>query len=307
MEPPEEFLSLPGDRVLCYAIYGDRSDSATATVFFNHGLPGCHIEALGYDEAARRHRLRIIAVDRPGLGGSTPVPDRRILDWPADLLRLADALRVERFGVLGVSGGVPYTLACLREISRARCVGGGVIAGIYPASLGLTGMMLPGRLLFGLASWSPWLVEKALDFDMGAAAREAATNPERLEKQLADSLRSRSKPDITAWESASAAQRAIIVEDLRRGLQQGSRATAWELYLDASDWGFALDELALEPGKLVMWHGAQDVNAPVSMAKKAHALIKGAELRVSQADGHLGMSIGSIEEVIETLGGIMLA
>lgn len=306
MGPEEEFLSLPGDRVLCYAIYGDRSATATATIFFNHGLPGCHIEALGYDAAAIRAGLRIIAVDRPGMGGSTPVPDRRILDWPADLLRLADALHVERFGVLGVSGGVPYTLACLREIPRARCVGGGVIAGIYPFHLGLAGMMLQARVLLSLGAWSPWLVEKALDLDMGAAARDAATHPERLEKQLGDSLQTRPEPDRAAWEAASPEMRAILVEDLRRGLLQGCRAAAWEIHLAATDWGFELDELAVEPGKFVMWHGAHDVNAPVAMANKAHALIKGAEMRVSEADGHLSMSLGSLEEVVETLSGMLL-
>jgi pimeloyl-ACP methyl ester carboxylesterase len=263
---------LPGGQVLGYAIYGDRS--ATTTIFFNHGLPGCYIEALGYDTAACRYKLRIIAVNRPGFGGSTPVPDRRLLDWPADLLRLADELQVERFGVLGVSGGVPYTLACLREIPRIRCIGGGVVAGLYPVSLGLAGMMLQGQLLLAWRSGYPGWWRRLSTLIWEAAAR---THPEKLEKQLTDSLQFKPEPDCAVW----------------------------EIYLAASECGFTLDELAVYLGRLVTWHGAQDVNAPVAMAKKAHVLIKGSEMRVSEVDGHLSMSLGSFEEVVETMSRIL--
>ncbi|KAI1329157.1 alpha/beta-hydrolase [Xylariaceae sp. FL0255] len=305
--PEEESLILPNsNRVLNYAIYGD-PEAVTATVFFNHGLPGSHIEAWGYSAAARRLGLRIIAVDRPGFGGSAPVePDRRrMLDWPADILALADALDVQRFAVLGVSGGSPYTLACLHMISRTRCVGAGIVAGLYPAHLGREGMMLSNRLLMCIAAWSPWLVEKALDFDLRAAIAAGTAGPEKLEALLASKLKARSAPDYHAWQSVSDETRAIVVEDLRRGLVQGSRASAWELHLGAIDWGFKLEDIEIESGRVVMWHGVHDVNIPIGMAREAHSLIRGADLRISETAGHLSMSFDSINDVVETLGRII--
>ena len=56
--------------------------------------------------------VRAITLDRPGIGGSDPQADHRVADWPADVTALADALGIDRFGVIGYSAGVPYALAC---------------------------------------------------------------------------------------------------------------------------------------------------------------------------------------------------
>jgi pimeloyl-ACP methyl ester carboxylesterase len=50
-----------------------------------------------------------IAPDRPGLGLSDLKRGRKILDWPADVIELADALQIARFAVVGISGGGPYS------------------------------------------------------------------------------------------------------------------------------------------------------------------------------------------------------
>lgn len=51
---------------------------------------------------------RVIAADRPGIGDSEYQPARKFLDWPADLVHLADTLGFDRFGVVGISGGGPF-------------------------------------------------------------------------------------------------------------------------------------------------------------------------------------------------------
>lgn len=56
--------------------------------------------------------LRIIPIDRPGSAESSHQTNRRILDWPADITQVANHLRLNRFAVLGYSGGGPYALAC---------------------------------------------------------------------------------------------------------------------------------------------------------------------------------------------------
>ena len=62
--------------------------------------------------------MRVIAVDRPGIGGSEPEPNRKVLDWPSDVAALADALDSERFSVLGLSFRGP-----MRAPAPTRCRG----------------------------------------------------------------------------------------------------------------------------------------------------------------------------------------
>ena len=62
----------------------------------------------------------MIGIDRPGFGMSTYVKSYRIVDWPADVIELANALGLKRFAVAGISSGSPYALACARFIPELR-------------------------------------------------------------------------------------------------------------------------------------------------------------------------------------------
>jgi pimeloyl-ACP methyl ester carboxylesterase len=62
--------------------------------------------------AVERLGARLIAVDRPGLGGSDPAPGRTLLDTAADVRALAAALALERPAIIGFSQGAPLALAC---------------------------------------------------------------------------------------------------------------------------------------------------------------------------------------------------
>lgn len=90
-------LTLSDGRKLGYAQYGSHTGR---TVFYCHGLPGCRIEAAPFDAMATRLGARIIAVDRPGYGLSSPQPNRTILDHAEDIKHLAEFLKVDSYGVL---------------------------------------------------------------------------------------------------------------------------------------------------------------------------------------------------------------
>ena len=102
-------IELPDGRALAYAEFG-QSDGLP--VVYCHGSPGSRLEPLLIgDEVLTRAGLRVISPDRPGMGGSDFQPGRRIPDWPADLVCLADSLGLARFAMLGNSGGrMPITL-----------------------------------------------------------------------------------------------------------------------------------------------------------------------------------------------------
>ena len=90
-------FTLPDGRKLGYALYGASSNRA---VFYLHGLPGSRIEAAVFDEHGTDLGVRIIGVDRPSVGWSSPHPERKILDHAQDIEHLAKHLELKDYGVL---------------------------------------------------------------------------------------------------------------------------------------------------------------------------------------------------------------
>jgi len=88
--------------------YGDPSGQP---VIFCHGWPSSRMMGVLADEAARELGLRVISPDRPGVNESAFQKDRTLLHWPSLLAELADKLGLEKFRVLGISGGAPYAFA----------------------------------------------------------------------------------------------------------------------------------------------------------------------------------------------------
>ena len=88
--------------------YDEYGDPDGAPVIFCHGWPSSRSMAQLTEAAARRHRVRVISPDRPGINSSSFAPDRTLLDWPAVVLQLAEHLGLATFRLLGVSGGAPY-------------------------------------------------------------------------------------------------------------------------------------------------------------------------------------------------------
>lgn len=163
--------TLPSGRKLGYAEYGLPTGTP---IIYQHGFPGSRLEAAYLDRAANRVGARIIAIDRPGFGWSSPVKERTVLSSADDVRSLADHLRLQRFGVMGVSGGGPYALACARALPADRLRAVSIICGLGPPDMGYWGMQFPNwagwmfgqRLAPGLCRW--WLsreIGARLDLD----------------------------------------------------------------------------------------------------------------------------------------------
>jgi pimeloyl-ACP methyl ester carboxylesterase len=98
----------------------EAGDPQGPLVLHNHGGPSSRLEAALFAEAARRHRLRLVCVDRPGIGKSSPQDSRSYSGWADDLMTIADALGHPQFGVTGWSEGGPWALAAAAYIDPGR-------------------------------------------------------------------------------------------------------------------------------------------------------------------------------------------
>lgn len=94
-------LRLADGRTLAYDIYGDPDG---LPVIFSHGFADSRVIRNPDEDLTRSLGVRMIAADQPGVGGSSPRPGRRIVDWGADMEQLADHLGLGQFAVAGGAG-----------------------------------------------------------------------------------------------------------------------------------------------------------------------------------------------------------
>jgi len=124
-------VAVGDDRQIGFAEFGDPQGRA---VFWLHGTPGARrqipMEARVY---AEQRQIRLIGVDRPGIGSSTPYQYDAVFAFADDLRTIADTLGIDQMEVVGLSGGGPYTLACAAAMPD-RVVAAGVIGGVAPTT-----------------------------------------------------------------------------------------------------------------------------------------------------------------------------
>ena len=81
-------------------------------IFHCHGSGSSRLEVKLLAAAAVSQGVRLIGLDRPGIGHSDPKTGYQLLNWPDDVGEVADQLGIERFAIEGISAGGPYALAC---------------------------------------------------------------------------------------------------------------------------------------------------------------------------------------------------
>ena len=253
-------------------------DPSGVPVFGFHGTPGSRLSLVVGDEPEMPPGIRLIVPDRPGYGHSSHDPHRRLIDWPNDVELLADHLGIERFAVMGVSGGGPYAVACARFLAE-RLVGVGVVSGVGPIwrdPLGLTEHMMGfNRVMFRLARRSAWL--PALIYSLGTAF--AKRRPERT---LESTVRELPPPDLAVISRPEI--RSTFLRDFAHYPSTAGRAAARDYALFCRDWGFRLEDISVP---VHIWHGDQDRNVPIAAGRALASAIPGAVLHECPGEGHL--------------------
>lgn len=278
-------ITLPDGRVLGYARFG--ACNGRPLLYF-HGFPATRLEARILDADATRLGVSVIAPDRPGFGLSDFQPGREILDWPEDVRHLADQLGLERFSVMGVSGGGPFALACAYRLPE-RIVHTGIVAGLGPTSKGTATrqMSVAARLGFFLARRAPGV----FNFVYGALSRLIARFPDlifHLNKVTGPDREVLARPEI----------RRTLTESTQEALRRGPEGPLHELKLLSGPWGFAPDEIS---ANLIIWHGLKDGTVPHEMSQSVARGLAHAELNLLPDEGHVSISVRHGAEMLSAL------
>jgi len=279
-------LRLPDGRALGYAEYG--APEGTPLLFF-HGTPGARLMARFAHTVALRHRIRIIAPERPGYGLSDRQPGRRIGHWPDDVAALADSLGLERFALAGVSGGAPYVAACAHRIPQRVRVAG-IVSGVGPLEDPVVAAAFSPaqRRLLALLGRAP------------GAMRTLATFPAALVRSFplqALELIAPLEPPADRAMLARPAVRVALGDDLRQALRQGGHAVLDDLRLLGQPWGFRLEDVAVP---VELWHGESDRQVPVAVARRVAHRLPNCSARFIPGAAHLWL-FDHCEEVLTTL------
>lgn len=276
-------------RVLGYAEFGDASGRL---VLWHHGTPGARRQIpVAARRAAERLGLRVVSVERPGVGDSTQHRYQCIREWGDDAATVVDHLGHDRFAAVGLSGGGPYALACAHELpdrvtvvgllgSVAPVVGPNAAPGSSIVGLAVTfqGLLDPLRSVLGSGIWLA--LQPVMPLGHVALRLYASRMPEGDQKVFAD-------PEMEA----------MFLDDIANARRRRFGAVVHDVALFGRAWGFDLNDIHVP---VYWWHGDADNIVPLEHAEHSVALLRAGEFAVRPTESHLG-GLAAADVVLETL------
>lgn len=283
----EDTITLADGRKLGWAEYGDPKGRP---VLWFHGTPGARRQVppdTGGAAAARG--LRVLSVERPGAGWSTPYLYSSVRDWAGDIADYAAQLGLKRYACMGLSGGGPWALACAHQLPHQVAVAG-ILGGIGPTvgsekAPGYTqNLGRVGPALRSIATPASWVIGRVL------SSVKPIAGP-------AGQLYARYGPLSDRPVLQNPATLEVLIDSLVKGSEGDFRAPFYDLVLFAQPWGFLMQEINVP---VRFWQGDADAIVPVSHADHQASLIPDAKVFHRPGVGHFAgySDVGSVFSVL---------
>ena len=270
-------FTLPDGRALEYVEGGDPGGVPTVV---HHGTPGGPVLDPHWEDTARERGLRLVLPARPGYAGSTRRPGRSVRDVVGDVVALADHLGVDRFLTWGWSGGGPHALACAALLPE-RVVAAASLAGVAPydaEGLDFMAGMGEGNIEeFGLALEGEEAL-RPLAEEQGAEMGDVT--PAGLAEAMAPHLTPVDAAEITGPGSIG----ATLAAQTRTGFATGVDGWVDDDLMFTRPWGFGLVGIRVP---VLLMQGRQDAMVPMGHGEWLATQVIGADVRLSEDDGHL--------------------
>lgn len=265
-------LERPDGRQIAYSETGCPQGDP---VLYCHGIPGSRHETALLPESLRRH-CRLIAMDRPGYGDSTPCDGYSFRDHALDLKALAGHLGVRRFTLMGFSGGGVFALAGAAALAPRRLV----LAATPAVPLMVNPMAHAGALTAG--TWQQALAAPdTLPDTLMPLVKDART--------LAGTMMESLSAGDAEWLGAGVWRRAFE-RDMAAAVAQSpacaANAIARDIQLLVHSWGKAASECPVAPHIL---HGLDDALVFPAHARALAAACPGSRLELLPGCGHYGV------------------
>lgn len=286
--PGDSTIRLRDGRKLQSLEVGKRDGSP---IFHFHGNGSSRLEVLTVQAVAEDLGVRLIGLDRPGIGGSDERRGYQLLDWPDDVVEVANQLGLERFAVEGLSGGAPFALACAYKIPH-RLTACGLIS---PA----TGPFIQQAGSFALRSqiWMlvhvPWLVRALFRLSMQLSGSDEAS----LEQKLVHAGARLGEADHQLLGHPEI--RKVFAQAMAESFRQAADASTKDGLVYSKPWGFQVEAITFE--NLLLWQGEQDPVMPAAAARLlAHALPH-CTATFYPDEGHLSTFVNHAQDIWKAL------
>jgi pimeloyl-ACP methyl ester carboxylesterase len=285
-EEPYATARLRDGRRLGYLEVGD---AAGPVVIHCHGSGSSRLEALFFEAAATELAVRLIPVDRPGVGRSDPHAYENVAAWADDIGDLADQLDIATFAVQGLSNGGAYALACAARMPD-RVTACGLISSIGPADL----ILQHGAPFMRAAGWFARRFPGAFEAYVRAVVPDTRPTASDAEKQIQAMRRWMSKADRMALEDPR--PRGVLARALAEHRAQGAVGGRYEVVAGLRPWGFGLADVRVQ--RLLLWHGAQDRIVPCRLARALAEALPQCEAVFFPAEGHFSLVAHHAREIL---------
>ena len=286
MEHGEPVLFNTPAGIICAQQFGD---PAGQPVFHFHGQISSRLEALYFEHAARKLGIRLIALDRQGFGDS-PIGDKAgLAHWPAAVTSIADEMGIAGFGVLGVSAGAKYALAVVLAVPERVTMA--VLASAFgevSSAAQLHNATFRVKFAVLLYQRAPWLGDQASAL-AGFMVRNAVTALLQLGRHVVPATERRVLADPTVRQTAAQVMHCSVA--------RGPHGIAQEFRCIASPWNLALGQIR---APVVLWHGEEDVVAPIAMAEALAERIPGSQLHRVPNSGHVSLLVNHAERILSS-------
>jgi pimeloyl-ACP methyl ester carboxylesterase len=276
----QSLIKLSDGRHISFFEYGAENG---IPVFYFHGFPGSHLDTeifLGND-IAKKFNLRIIACDRPGYGDSESDLDRSLLDWPDDIVAIADHLNLDKFSVFGYSGGGPYALACAYEIPDYldKVV---VISGMGPFDADLAKK--------GMAMFIPKLPGFFQNVILNGMAKTVIDDPGKLITNMNKNI-----PDCDKEVMKDPRMNDAFISSIKEAFKQSSAGAKTDAVIYKDEWGFELEEIH-QP--IHLWHGEDDLNIKIETAEYVSGKLPNCSFESFPGHGHISLMAQYNEKIL---------
>jgi pimeloyl-ACP methyl ester carboxylesterase len=245
-------------------------------VVYCHGAIGTPLErSVALEALTRELGVRHLAIDRPGIGGSDRSAGRTLSDFAFDVREVADAMRLDRFAVVGVSAGGPYALAIARELGE-RVTRVAICSSLSPlcALQRTPGLKRRVRIGLGLLTTIPGPVGAVGDLLLPVIR----SRPELLSA-------------VIAMHAAPAERRLLGAPDERREAAASFLAATVggvvglidDFLVYAQPWSFSPADVTVD---VDLWHGFGDPLVPIDHALHLAATLPRCRAFFDPQEGH---------------------
>jgi len=258
--------------------YREIGDPNGHPFIFFHGT-GAHIHPMMLHKPGQHFGFRFIVPTRPGIADSEFRPWTP-LDFARDMKELAEHLKLDKFGIMGISGGGPTLMATALTIpEKLVCVINlACAAPLYGDPVWQKQMGFTDRIYAKLAKKAPlWLMRFTYSF-VYKSVKKGKKDPGKFVKMFHSSL---CEADQKLFEIPQF--QYMFMRDFQESFKSGTKGPSYDAQRIVRDWGFRVSDINTH---VDLFQGEDDLFVPLKFAKYYTETLKDYAFHLSPHEGH---------------------